>query len=442
MRVMRTVVIILVAFGLLLCAFLAGGVTTGLALGNGGSRLLAARFALQDSSAPTSVQERAKIFWEAWNVAHNNYVDEKALDDQKMMYGAIEGMLDSLGDQGHTRFMSPKEADAQAQSIQGSFSGIGAEVTRKDGRPVIVTPIEGSPAEKIGVKSGDVIMKVDGQDTADFTLDEVIGKIRGPEGTDVTVTLLRPSTGETIELKITRSKIKVKTVTSIMVPGTKVAHIRLNQYSANASDELRAAVADAKAQGATGIIFDLRNNPGGLLSEAVNVTSEFLKDGNVLLQRDRGGKETPYPVKKGGQATDIPMVVLINQGTASAAEITSGALQHYKRATVVGMPTFGTGTVLSTFKLSDGSALLLGTGEWLTPGGDMIRRQGIAPDVKVEMKPDVQIVTPTIEKTLSAQDIQSTQDLQFKKALELLSGGTASVELPASAAIIAPGQPF
>ena len=441
MRVMRTVVIVLVAFGLLLCAFLAGGVTTGLALQKGGANLLAARFALQDSTVPSSAQDKAKIFWEAWNVAHNNYVDEKALDDQKMMYGAIEGMLDSLGDQGHTRFMTPQEADAQVQSIQGTFTGIGAEVTRKDGRPVIVTPIEGSPAEKIGVKSGDVIMKVDDQDTADYTLDEVINKIRGPEGTTVKISLLRPSTGETLDLTITRSKIKVKTVTSTIVPGTKIAHIRLNQYSANASEELRAAIDDAKKGGATGIIFDLRNNPGGLLSEAVNVTSEFLKEGNVLLQRDRGGKETPYPVKKGGQATDIPMVLLINQGTASAAEITSGALQYYNRAKVIGIPTFGTGTVLSTFKLSDGSALLLGTGEWLTPGGSMIRRQGVSPDIKVELKPDVQIVTPTTEKTMSAQDIQNTPDLQFKKALELLTGGGIAGAAPTETAT-APGQPF
>lgn len=421
MRAAKIAIVLLVLGSLLMCSFLTGAAVTGLALRGPASNLLARVAPVTDSTQPASTEDRFKVFWEAWRLTKDNYVDDKATDDQKMTYGAIQGMLDTLGDQGHTRFLSPEEAQRNAQWIQSSFTGIGAEVTRRDNRPVIVTPIENTPAEKAGIKPGDVIMKVDGVDTIDLSLDETITKIRGPEGSSVTLTIYRPSTNETMEKTITRAKIQEQIVTWAMVPGTTVAHIRLNKFSQGATKDLQAAIDAAKKAGATGIIFDLRSNPGGLLNEAISVASQFVPQGTVVLkQRERGGKTTEYDAQRGGVALDIPMVALINQGSASAAEITAGALQFHNRAKLVGETTFGTGTILSTFKLSDGSEIILGTAEWLTPGDRMIRRQGIDPDIKVDLGPDAQLVTPSTLKNMSEQQVQNANDLQFQEALKLL----------------------
>ena len=420
MRVVKILVVVLIAGTLLMCSFLTGVVGTAVAM-RGTTGPLAQVLPVTDGTQPAETQDRFKVFWEAWRLVQNNYVDTKAVDDQKMTYGAIQGMLDSLGDQGHTRFLSPKEAEANRQWINSSFTGIGAEVTRKDNRPVIVTPIENTPAEKAGIKPNDVIMKVNGEDTLDLGLDEVINRIRGPEGTDVNLTILRPSTGETLNLTITRAKIKEQIVTWQMVPGTTIADIRLNKFSDGATRELQAAINAAKQAGATGIVFDLRNNHGGLLNEAISVGSQFVPQGTVLLkQRDRDGKTTDYTAQRGGVALDIPMVVLINQGSASAAEITAGALQFHNRAKLVGQTTFGTGTILSTFKLSDGSELVLGTSEWLTPGERLIRRQGIDPDTKVELTPNDEFISPSNLKGMTADQALSAKDPQLMEALREL----------------------
>lgn len=421
MRAAKIGIVLLVLSSLLMCSFVMGIAVTGLALRPSTTSALARVLPVTDGSQPAGTEDRFKVFWEAWRLAKDNYVDEKAADDQKMTYGAIQGMLDSFGDQGHTRFLSPQEAERQTQWMQSSFTGIGAEVTRRDNRPVIVTPIEGTPAEKAGIKPGDVVMKVDGVDTVDLSLDETITKIRGPEGSSVTLTIYRPSTNETLDKTITRAKIQEKIVTWAMVPGTTVAHVRLNKFSQGATKELQTALDAAKKAGATALIFDLRSNPGGLLNEAISVTSQFLPSGTVLLkQRERGGKTIEYQAQRGGVALDIPMAVLINQGSASSAEIAAGAFQFHNRAKLVGETTFGTGTILSTFKLSDGSELVLGTAEWLTPGDRMIRRQGIDPDVKQELGPDAQVVTPSTLKTMTEQQVQNANDLQFQEALKLV----------------------
>jgi carboxyl-terminal processing protease len=205
-----------------------------------------------------------------------------------------------------------------------------------------------------------------------------------------------------------------------MVPGTDVALVRLNQFSANLKDELEKALNEARPAGAKQLVVDVRNNPGGLLEQAIAVSSEFLKDGNVLLQEDAQGKRETFPVKPGGIATDIPMVVLINRGSASASEIFAGAMQDHKRATVVGETTFGTGTVLRPFELDDGSGLLLGTSQWLTPNGRLIRKQGIEPDVVVDIPITADLVTPIQLKEMTQAELLQSEDNQLLKALELL----------------------
>jgi carboxyl-terminal processing protease len=205
-----------------------------------------------------------------------------------------------------------------------------------------------------------------------------------------------------------------------MLPGTKIAHVRIASFSNNVTSDLIKAIQEVKNQGAKGILLDLRNNPGGLLNEAIGVDSQFLKDGFVLETKDAQGNITKVPVQKGGTATDIPMVVLINQGSASAAEITAGALQDYGRAQLVGQKTFGTGTVLNQFRLPDGSAILLATELWLTPKGRQIWHQGVAPDVVVDLPADVLPSLPETERNMTQSDLTNTKDVQLKKGLDLL----------------------
>jgi carboxyl-terminal processing protease len=369
----------------------------------------------------TNEPAQFNIFWQAWDIVHRHFVDRSALDPTQLTYGAIRGMLNALGDQGHTTFLTPDQLAQEQTDIAGKFSGIGAQLGAKDGLPVIVAPFDGSPAAQAGIKAGDVIVRVNGEDVTSLPLNQIVNRIRGPEGTQVTLTILRPDEGKSQDIMITRGEIDIPTATWALVPGTDIAVIRLSQFSANANDELVAALSEAKATGATGLIIDVRNNPGGLLDQAIKVTSQFLKDGNVLLEENAEGQRRAFPVEAGGVATEIPMVVLINRGTASAAEIFAGAIQDHQRGRLVGETTFGTGTVLQTFKLDDGSALLLGTSQWLTPNGRLIRKQGIEPDVPVELPLGTNLLSPGELKSLTVADLLKSQDTQLLKALELLN---------------------
>jgi carboxyl-terminal processing protease len=307
---------------------------------------------------------------------------------------------------------------------QGSFEGIGAEVAmNKDGQVVIVTPIDGSPAQTAGVKPGDIMLKVDGVSLTGLSLNNVVSKVLGPAGTKVTITLQDPNTGAIRDLTITRAKITLQNVSWVMLPGTTIADVRIAAFSLGVTKDLRTALLQIQAQGATSIILDLRNNPGGLLDEAIGVTSQFLGSGNVLLVKNSQGKEQAVPVQSGGLAVNIPMVVLVNQGTGSAAEIVAGALQDAHRGTLIGETTFGTGTVLNGFKLSDGSELLLATEEWLTPNGRVIWHKGITPDVNVSLASSVVPFVPDAGHEMTATQLQSNQDEQLLKAVDELSQG-------------------
>jgi carboxyl-terminal processing protease len=375
----------------------------------------------QPQTATGSNSLNLQLINEAWSLINRVYVDRSAVQSQTQTYGAISGMVDSLGDTGHSTFLSPQMVKEENNFTAGQFEGIGAEVEEKNNQVVIVAPIDNSPAQRAGLQPGDVIEKVNGSDVSGLPLDQVVAKILGPAGTQVTLAIVTPSTGQTREVTITRARITVNNVSWSQIPGTTLADVRIVGFSQGVSDDLQKALADIKQQGMTGIVLDLRNNPGGLLSEAVGTTSQFITSGNVLLEKDAQGKTTPVQVETSRPTTDLPVVVLINGGTASASEIVSGALQDAHRAQLVGETTFGTGTVLNQFSLSDGSALLLATQEWLTPSGRVIWHHGITPDVTVTLTPGTIPVLPETMRGMTSDQLKSSGDAQLLKAIDLLS---------------------
>ena len=408
-RLIRIALVALVLFMVTSTAFGAG-------IAVGGSGPLFQPVVAQAAGQPAKFD----IFWQAWNIVHRDFVDQDALDMTELTYGAIRGMIAALGDEGHTSFLTPEEVVRHRSDSSGEYTGIGARIGVEDGLPVIVAPFDGSPAEEAGIEAGDIIIEVDDEDVTAWPLNDVVEHIRGEAGTEVELTVLRPDEGKSLEIAITRGEIDSPTATWAMLPGTPVALIRLSQFSADATDELTAAIGEARVAGATSLIMDVRNNPGGLLQQAVQVTSQFLKGGNVMQQEDAAGKRQVFPVKRGGMATDIPMVVLVNRGSASSSEIFAGAMQDHERAIVVGETTFGTGTVLEPFPLSDGSALMLGTSQWLTADGRLIRKQGIEPDVVVEIPMGTKWLSPSVIEDLTVEELLESEDAQVLKALELL----------------------
>ncbi|MBI2939556.1 MAG: S41 family peptidase [Chloroflexi bacterium] len=379
------------------------------------------------STPGAGVRDQFEIFWQAWHLVEANYVDRQAVNPRTMTYGAIRGMLDSLDDDGHTRFLTPEDLRLEESSLNGRFEGIGAEVTQRAGRPVIVAPLEGSPAERAGIRPGDTIVQVDGADVSDLTLTELVTRIRGPRGTSVRITVQRrpgqpgdPVDRAPLEVSIVRDEIRVAAVSWSLVPGTAFAHVRIGQFSQTVDSELEQTLREARRAGAEGIILDLRNNPGGLLEGAIAVTSEFVRSGNVLLQEDKEGNRRAFPVKGNGVATDLPVAILVNEGTASASEIVAGAIQDHRRGTVIGQKTFGTGTVLSQLPLNDGSALLLGTAQWLTPNGRVIWKHGIAPDITIPVAAEGELITPRQLRQMTTEEVRASGDAQFSEAVKVL----------------------
>jgi carboxyl-terminal processing protease len=403
---------VFVAVLLLLGAGLAGGIVL--------DRQVVAEYMPPDN-VPADATANFRLMAEAWNTIYQSYVDRPAVRAQALTYGAIGGMVDALGDTGHSRFLSPEMVQEQHNFTQGQFEGIGAYVEMKDGHVVIVAPIDGSPAQEAGLHPEDIILKVDGENVAGLPIDQVVSRILGPAGTSVALTILTPETGQTRDVTLVRAHITLQNVFWQQLPGTQIAHVRIVAFSKGVTDDLRQALGEIKQRGLAGIILDLRSNPGGLLSEAVGTASQFLTGGNVLLEKDAQGAITPVPVQEGGLAPDLPLVVLIDPGTASAAEIVSGALQDAGRAKLVGETTFGTGTVLNQFGLSDGSALLLATEEWLTPEGQLIWHQGIAPDIQVSLPQGTTPLLPQAEVGMTLEQVRNSGDAQLLRALELLN---------------------
>ena len=376
------------------------------------------------SQSPAALQERdresLKLYAEALDVVRDDYVDQGAIDPEKQTYGAIEGMLGTLGDKGHTRFLTPEEREQNQEGLSGSYVGIGVQLEAREGDVVITAPIEGSPAEEAGVESGDVVVGVDGESVRDEEISGIVSKVKGSEGTRVKLTVSRDGSERVFDLR--REQIDSPVVTWTRIPGTDAAHVLLASFSDDSAEEVRKAFEEAKDAGARRFVFDLRNNPGGRLDQAVEVAGFFLEPGSIAyVRKDASGGREEIEVEGEPGLTDAPLVVLVNDGSASSSEIVAGALRDNGRATVVGQTTFGTGTVLSEFELDDGSSLLLGVAEWLTPDGDFIRETGIEPDVKVPQEEGDEAVAPTdLRETSREQAFE--RDAQLRTAFEELPG--------------------
>src|ERR671915_1117550 len=363
-------------------------------------------------------QESLALYAEALDTVRKNYVDQKNIDPKEETYGAIEGMLETLGDDGHTRFLTPEGREQNDRSLSGTYVGIGVQLEEKNGEVVVAAPIEGSPAERAGIGSGDVLLAVDGESVRGDEVSEVVEKVKGPEGTRVELTVRHEGERRTYDLQ--RAEINSPVASWALIPGTNVALVLLSSFSDDSAQELQNAFEKAKAAGAKRFILDLRNNPGGRLDQAVEMTGYFLEPESVAyIRKDASGEREEITVEGDPESTDAPLAVLVDGGSASSSEILAGALRDNDRAPVIGETTFGTGTVLSEFVLRDGSSMLLGVAEWLTPDGDFIRDSGIAPDVEVALSEGTEALTPGEARDLSKKEILE-RDAQLARAFENL----------------------
>jgi carboxyl-terminal processing protease len=357
-----------------------------------------------------------QLIRQAWDLLHEQDVQRASLDDTALAYGAIDGLTAAVGDTGHTTFLSPADLATEQGVLSGHYVGIGVTVGSVAKGAVIGTVFPGGSAAKAGLKAGDVIRRVNGTSVAGLAIAKLVTLIEGPSGSSVTLAI-QPVTGAERSVSLVRGAVTIPVVDWRMVPGTHIADIQLDQFSSGATAALVKALGAAHAAGATGIVLDLRGNPGGYLSEAVGVASQFLGSGDVLLTQDAAGTRTATPVQTGGVALTDSLVVLVDRSTASSAEIVAGALQDAHRAIVVGEKTFGTGTVLGQFMLDDGSALRIGTSEWLTPSGRSLWHDGLVPDQVVALSSGQRPVAPADLAGLSAAKAAALPDAQLKTAL-------------------------
>ncbi len=322
---------------------------------------------------------------QAWQKLQEYYVDSKDLDPKKISQGAVRGMVEAVGDP-YTDYYTPQEYQSTMIQLTGVFQGIGATIEKKNNYIVIVAPFTDSPAEKAGLKTGDVILKIDGQSTEGMNSDVASSKIRGASGTTVVLTIGREGQKESFDVTITRGDIKMDSVKSEM--RGQVAYIKIQQFILPTTDDFKAALSKAKANGAKGIILDLRDNPGGILTQAVDIASQFLIRGIAVKVIDKNGTESVQKIKSGGMATDLPLIVLINGGSASASEIVAGALQDNERAKLAGIKSFGKASVQNIVKLDDGSAMKITTAHYYTPNGTLISKKGLTPDYPTDLLGD------------------------------------------------------
>jgi carboxyl-terminal processing protease len=336
---------------------------------------------------------------------NRDYYDKSKVDSQQMLYGAVSGMLESLDDP-YTSFFPPKENDAFKTQLAGEFSGIGAELgMTSDNRIMVIAPLDDSPAKKAGIRSGDVILKVDNTNTAGWTTAQAVDKIRGQKGTKVVLNIMQDKEKTARDITVTRDTIKIDSVTAWVkkvecnngdcAPTTtcdtcvSVAYMRISQFGDRTNEEWVTKVNEVyaqlqKDQNIKGIVLDLRNNPGGYLTDAVFISSEFIDEGVIVRQEDGANQEAVMSVSRKGLLLDVPVVVLINKGSASASEIVSGALRDHKRALLIGENSFGKGTIQQALDVDAGSSIHLSIAKWLTPNGIWVHGEGLKPDIEVE----------------------------------------------------------
>ena len=395
--------IIRIALMMLLAALL---VTSAYGGGFAISRVLFPPALPPDGGAPADWKPYMPVFWEAWNYVQRDFY-EAPVDPDTLANGSVAGMVQALGDP-HTAFTDAKRAAITRTDLEGSFEGIGATVEMREGRFTIVAPIKGSPAEKAGLLPNDVIMQVNDTPIQNMDVTQAIMLTRGPKDTSVILTIQRGAQAP-FRVTIVRDVIRTPFVESRMIEGTKIAYLRLNQFGATAPDEMRAALQELLPQNPTGLIFDLRRDPGGYLSVAVDVASQFLKGGQiVLIEKDNNGVAQELKTKNGGLATNIPMVLLIDSGSASASEIVAAALKDYRRATLIGVKTYGKGSVQNVHTLSDKSELRVTIAHFFSPKGNEINSVSVAPDIEVKVTDD---------------DAANKRDPQLDAAVRLLQTG-------------------
>ena len=388
-KTLRSVLIVFAAIVLVVCAF--GG---GFVVGNFVPALKPASVPTlpatppgdNQGGTPTDLQSQFAPFWQAWDLVHQNYVDQP-VDETKLVQGAIRGMMDALGDP-HTGYWTPQETTDAAMSMQGEYDGIGAYVDTRGDYLTITKPISGYPAEQAGLQMGDQIIAVDGTDVTGMDPDLVrMTKVMGPAGTDVHLTIRRAGVDQPLEFTLTRAHIVIPSVTSKMLDNN-IAYIQLTVFGDNTTSDFHDQLSQLMAQHPSGIILDLRDNGGGYLDAGVSVASEFIDSGVILYEQYGDGSRTDYPAVSGGLATTIPLVVLVNGNTASASEIVSGAIQDDGRGKLVGVLTYGKGSVQNWIPLSDGGMARITIAKWLTPNGRTIDKIGLTPDVVVTMTQD------------------------------------------------------
>ena len=358
---------------------------------------------LNSASAITSDID-FNLYWKVWNTLKDNYVDKSKLDDQTLFYGALKGLVAAVGDP-YTFFMDPKESQQYADDLAGTFEGIGAELGLKNEIITIISPLADMPAAKAGLKAGDQIFAINGTSTINMTVNEAVRQIRGPKDTAVTLTIFRQGEKDTKDYTITRGVIFVKSVkTEMRSDGLYL--ISISAFNDDTWGLFQEAVNDIGVKKPKGIILDLRNNPGGYLDTAVDMSSEWVESGPVVIEKFSETKQNKYLTTGSTKLKDIPTVVLINEGSASASEIVAGALQDTKKATIVGEKSFGKGSIQSLIDLEDGSSIKITIAKWLTPKGTSINDQGITPDQEVIM---------------TAADVKAEKDPQLQKALDILN---------------------
>lgn len=411
------IIVILISAGIIIVGSFAGGVITGSLLlanriGNIGSQfdpmnLVSAgdSAAAGDADTPEDLEELFKPFWQSWDIVHNQYV-EQPVDDTALMRGAISGMLESLGDE-HTSYLDPDIAARFQAVLEGEeYEGIGAWVDTGGEYLTIISPIPNSPAEAAGLQSGDQIIAIDGEDMTGVDPELARQRVLGPKGSIVTLTILREGTEEPFDVEIKRESIVVPTVESRMLEDENIGYVLLYTFGGDTGGDLRKALKELLSQNPDGLILDLRNNGGGYLNTAIEVVSEFIDEGIVMYEEHGDGSMDTFKARGGGQATDIPLVVLVNSGSASASEIVAGAIQDRDRGVLVGTTSFGKGSVQTVANLvNEQGQIRVTIARWLTPDKRQINGVGLEPDYVIE---------------LTEEDIAEGRDPQLQKAIELL----------------------
>ncbi|MBP1775883.1 MAG: ctpA [candidate division NC10 bacterium] len=395
------------------------------------------------TTAIEDTYEKLKVFTEILSLVQSNYVDD--VNSKELIYGAVKGMLETLDP--HSSFMPPEAFREMQVETQGSFGGLGIEITVKDRMLTVVAPIEGTPADRAGIHPADRIVKIEGQITKDMTLMDAVRKLRGPKGSKVTISILREGQLEPFDVTLVREVIEVKSVRQKDL-GDGIYYVRIASFQERTAKDLERALEQAQKNGTNSLILDLRNDPGGLLNQAVAVSDMFLDKGQLIVythgrQKDQ---ELRFTAEHAGGFPKLPMVVLVNGGSASASEIVAGALQDWKRAVILGTKTFGKGSVQTVIPLSDGSGLRLTTAKYFTPKGRSIHGSGIMPDIVVELpKPEAKPLTPAEQQAreqllqgksprdqkigdqegegieIGRRDVAEPQkDIQLQRAIEIL----------------------